>query len=56
MVGNLRYKLVFLTAGHVCDVAPTAILEDPCATSHDIRVYVDRIDRVGHSHCVVLTQ
>ena len=49
--------MVLCRAGQVGDIAPFPVFPQFAGSSaHDIAVYVDRIDGVGHAHAVVPTQ
>ena len=50
-------EVVFGGTRHVGDVAPLAVFLQYSGTSaHHVAVYIDRINRVGHSHAVVVAQ
>ena len=56
MVWNLRDEVIALIARHVGYVTPLAILEDSRSTYHHVRVYINRINRVGNADVVIPSQ
>ena len=56
VVWNLRDEVIALIARHVGYVTPLAILEDSRSTYHHVRVYINRINRVGNADVVIPSQ
>ena len=56
MVWNLRDEVIALIARHVGYIAPLAVLEDSGSTYHHVRVYINRINRVGNADVVIPSQ
>ena len=55
-VGQGRYEIVFRSARQIHHIRPSTIIVLPSRTSnHGIRVKIDGIDGVGHSHGIVPT-
>ena len=56
MIWNLRDEVIALIARHVGYIAPLAVLEDSGSTYHHVRVYINRINRVGNADVVIPSQ
>ena len=54
--GQARDEVVLGRAGDIDDIAPTVV--DQCArtSAHDVRVDIDRIDRIGDADTVVVPE
>ena len=56
MVRNLRDEVIAFIARHVGYVTPLAILKDSRSTYHHVRIYINRINRVGNADVVIPSQ
>ena len=56
MVWNLRDEVIAFIARHVGYIAPLAILKDSRSTYHHVRIYINRINRVGNADVVIPSQ
>ena len=56
MVWNLRDEVVALITWHIGYVTPLAILKDSRSTYHHVRIYINRINRVGNADVVIPSQ
>ena len=56
VVWNLRDEVVALITWHIGYVTPLAILKDSRSTYHHVRIYINRINRVGNADVVIPSQ
>ena len=56
VVWNLRDEVIAFIARHVGYVTPLAILKDARSTYHHVRIYINRINRVGNADVVIPSQ
>ena len=57
LVGDGGDELVFCRARHVSHVTPLPIgFEHPSPSTHHVAVDIYRIDRIGHTHTIVVAQ